>query len=113
MHTFGQVRAEGDALCASGENADLWIWFTQPETWTWSVRPGHVDARENACNTLVVTVQANAPEVTITSVLVPVRKGERPPSLYMDDGDIEITLLDATHRARVTADRLSVIGGSS
>jgi len=106
LHTFGQVAEDGEALRIEGEKATLWMWVLSPESWSWAVRPGHVDARENVSRTLEVSASPGTRDLDLTVLLVPVRAGAVAPAIRAEAGTLTVTTPAGEYRLQLSADRL-------
>jgi hypothetical protein len=108
LHTFGEVEIKEDGFWCRGEKADLRVWmFPNQGTLTkFHVRPGHVDARENASQTLVARLNGDDGSVETTSVLIPVPKGADPPQVRLDGDIIEAISSGQVHRISRSTDQL-------
>ena len=108
MHTFSKVTRAGHFLVCTGEKADLLMAVGEPAQWQFSVHPGHVDAKENASNTLVISTEAKQTEAVVTVILVPVLKHADAPEIAWEEGVAEIRSGDKVCRIPCTGSRLSL-----
>lgn len=106
LHTFASVSRAGHFLICRSEKADLFVAVGEPSEWESAVRPGHVDGKENACNTLTIGAQAKGNEAVVTVLLLPVAGDARSPEIAWDQGVAEVRTEARTYRISCSHDRI-------